>query len=556
MKLKLTIISLFIIASVLSCTDRKEMVRLLEQAEQQNRDYVPFTSDSIAKVLTAYFDSHGTPNLRMLSHYILGCAYRDLGEAPRALQCLNDAAECADTTSADCDFKTLSRVYGQMSYIYEMTSSPKDAIEAERMAIKHAYAAMDTLNAVMFEENLLGLYEMTGNEDSIHSITYDVRNKYLNLGHTDYAAACLFTEIVILLRNGENHKAKQLMDIYDAESGLVDEKGDMTRGPEIYYYAKGNYYNNIGMLDSALHFYNKLQSSQDLDCMEASAKGLLSVFNKIGNKDSITKYANLYSHINDSSNFVRASEEAQHQKAVYNYNHSNKKLQIINRKFLFMKEITVWGIVVAVVFILFIVFSYRKKIKKERRDMISKNKQYNELISKYNELIDEQQSSHKNNKHLKALIHTNEEEIAKLKTKILQYQEEIGVLKTNKMEELKMDNPIIQKLHDLASKGKDAPEYLLYEFKTVEENHDPNYFKKVSNPMFELTQKEILVTLFIKDRFLPSETACLMGVTLQRITNIRRTINKKMFNQKGTKSLESNLYRLMCLFCLVFIASY
>ncbi|MDO4981573.1 MAG: hypothetical protein Q4E58_11795, partial [Prevotellaceae bacterium] len=80
-----------VIVVIASCADREQMLRQLEQAEQQNRDYVPFTSDSLALTLTSYFDSHGTPNERMRAHYILGCAYRDLGEAPRALECYNDA---------------------------------------------------------------------------------------------------------------------------------------------------------------------------------------------------------------------------------------------------------------------------------------------------------------------------------------------------------------------------------------------------------------------------------------------------------------------------------
>ena len=77
------LIIIFFIASFLSCGDRNQMLQTLETLEQQNRDYVPFTSDSTALVLTDYFDSHGTANERMRAHYILGCAYRDMGEMPQ-----------------------------------------------------------------------------------------------------------------------------------------------------------------------------------------------------------------------------------------------------------------------------------------------------------------------------------------------------------------------------------------------------------------------------------------------------------------------------------------
>lgn len=529
----------FVIVVIASCADREQMLRQLEQAEQQNRDYVAFTSDSLALSLTDYFDSHGTANERMRAHYILGCAYRDLGEAPRALECYNDAVECADTTAKDCDFKTLSRVYGQMSYVYESKSSPVDAICAERKAVRYAYAASDSLGAVMYEENLLGLYDMNGSEDSIHAITARVRQKYLDLGHTDLAASCLYSEIVILLRNGENSRAKRLMDIYDTESGLVDDGGDMTQGgPDLYYYAKGNYYNNIGKIDSSLHYYYRLSAcKQHLDCMEAAAKGLLSVYDKMGAKDSITKYANLYSHINDSSNFVRASEEAQRQKAVYNYENSNRKLEIAHRSISHIRITIAVISLAAIAAISLLVFSYKRKIKRERNDMIAKNKLYSELLAKYKTAKEEMQNHGED-------IKTKEHQIAILKTEIQKYQEEIGIRSVMEMEECHIDSPLTNKLHSMASDGKTAPEYLMFEFQTYVENNDSSYLRQLSDEKYNLTPKEKLVAMLIRYRFIPSETACLLGVTLQRVTNIRRNINKKIFKQNDTKSLEFNLYRL------------
>ncbi len=529
----------FVIVAIVSCGDHEQMLRMLEQAEQQNRDYVPFTTDSLALTLTDYFDSHGTPNERMRAHYILGCAYRDLGEAPRAIECYNDAVECADTTASDCDYKTLSRVYGQMSYVYESKSSPVDAICAERKAVRYAYAASDSLGAVMYEENLLGLYDMKGCEDSIHAITARVRQKYLDLGHKDLAASCLYSEIVILLRKGENRQAKRLIDIYDTESGLVDVDGEISQGgPDLYYYAKGNYYNNIGKLDSSLHYYYRLSAcKQHLDCMEAAAKGLLSVYDKMGAKDSITKYANLYSHINDSSNFVRASEEAQRQKAVYNYENSNRKLEIAHRSISRIRIIIAAAALAAIAAICLIFLSSKRRIKRERIVLMGKNRQYHELLTKYKEALGEMRNHEED-------IKGKEKEIAVLKTKIRKYQEEIGIRTAQEMEERHIDSPLLAKLHSLASVGKTAPVYLILEFQTYVENNDCTFLSQLNDEKYDLTSKEKLVAMLIRYRFIPSEAACLFGVTLQRVTNIRRNINKKMFRQNDTKSLEFNLYRL------------
>ena len=41
----------------------------LLEAKAQNKAFVDFTSDSIAKEFTRYYDSHGTANERMTAHY-------------------------------------------------------------------------------------------------------------------------------------------------------------------------------------------------------------------------------------------------------------------------------------------------------------------------------------------------------------------------------------------------------------------------------------------------------------------------------------------------------
>ena len=108
------------------------MRQQLLRAREMNKNYVPFTAggdmqsvggdmqspDSVMKEVADWYDRHGTPNERMEAHYLLGCVYRDMGEAPRAVDCYLDAAACADTTAIDCDYYKLASIYGQMATLY------------------------------------------------------------------------------------------------------------------------------------------------------------------------------------------------------------------------------------------------------------------------------------------------------------------------------------------------------------------------------------------------------------------------------------------------------
>ena len=67
--------------------------------EAQNKAYVDFTSDSLAKDVVDYYDDHGTANDRLMAHYLLGCVYRDLKEAPRAVDCFHSRERLSATAT-------------------------------------------------------------------------------------------------------------------------------------------------------------------------------------------------------------------------------------------------------------------------------------------------------------------------------------------------------------------------------------------------------------------------------------------------------------------------
>ncbi len=112
--------------------DKAQRLQQLEQLEHQNRSGEPMLNDSLAEDLVSYFDRHGDANERMRSRYILGRTYYFLGELPRALELYNEAADCADTTSADCDFAKLSRIYAQRAVIFQKQIQPRSQLTIVR----------------------------------------------------------------------------------------------------------------------------------------------------------------------------------------------------------------------------------------------------------------------------------------------------------------------------------------------------------------------------------------------------------------------------------------
>ena len=106
----------------------------LHRLNAQNKTDVTFTSDSLAKELADHFDHHGNTNKRVLAHYLLGMAYSDMGEAPKAINSFQDAIDAADTTVTEFNFHQLSCVYSQMATIYRRQLLLTNEIDARNKA--------------------------------------------------------------------------------------------------------------------------------------------------------------------------------------------------------------------------------------------------------------------------------------------------------------------------------------------------------------------------------------------------------------------------------------
>ena len=122
---------------------RRQMLALLDEADSLNRAYAKLPSDTLLRQAADFFDRHGSPNEQLRAHYLLGCAYRDMGEAPHALQCYLDAVDRADTLNKDCNYALLCRVYAQMAGICYEQNLMEYSLRALDLSIVSAEKAQD-----------------------------------------------------------------------------------------------------------------------------------------------------------------------------------------------------------------------------------------------------------------------------------------------------------------------------------------------------------------------------------------------------------------------------
>lgn len=526
------------------CTgeDRRQMHEALMQAKAQNENFEPFTSDSTMLRVVDYYDSHGTANEQMLAHYLLGCVYRDLGDAPRALECYYDAISCADTTDVKCDFQRLSRIYGQMADLFHAQRSPQFEKEAELNAIHMAWIAKDTLAALNFYAHLAGVYRMTENLDSALYISQDACRLFIEYGYEKYAYGFLPSLIAIYLDKGNYAEANKMTEIFERESGFFDEHGNISNGKEIYYYTKGLCNYGINRIDSALFWYKKLlNQGNDIGHYENAYKGLIEVYHKLGMPDSVMKYAQLFANANDSACLISSAEEINRANALYNYNTSRRQADAMKQKAERYKyTITIGSIlaILAVLFAIYIIIRYRRNAKKEFLEL---NTRYFETLDKYNQ---SEKDLRMLNDDINKFKTEKEKENESLRQALAQYTNSNEIKEEWDAEKYLLNCDMIKHLHNLTCKGTCATDTEFGKLIELTSHHLSTFYDYITAPIHSLSEREIIVCILIKLRFTPSEIAVLLDCSKQVVSNIRTNINHKLFYQEGTKSLDYNLRHL------------
>lgn len=369
--LLLTVALTVLAVLVISCGTgkRSNMERLLAEADSMNRNYVPFTTDSVMLDVVDYYDRHGTPNERMRAHYLLGCVYRDLGEAPHAVDCYLDAIAKADTTSADCDFHTLSCVYSQMAWLYHQQLLLSNEIEARKQSKHYAYYANDTLNAIYEQGMAAGVYLMINKRDSAELLLCEAISLYHKYDRVqDGLKLSMVLMHLFVDQPNRMPELKQLIEQYDAESDVFDEHHELPPSKRQFYYYKGRFFENTNQLDSAEQYYKKIyHSNMRYVDKNPMYKGLLSVYGKRHLADSIAKYAMLYCMATDSSVIIKDQQQTAQLAASYDYHfYKEQSLENENKAERFKTTLIIVAALFVILVLLFTIAYIRNRDEKRR----------------------------------------------------------------------------------------------------------------------------------------------------------------------------------------------
>ena len=540
--------------SVISCSDDTKgnaMHLELLHARAMNQDYVLFTTDSVMKEVVAYYDRYGTCHDRVEAHYLLGCAYRDMGEAPQALQCYQDAVELADTT-VDC--RLLIKVYGQMAEIFDAQNLPGDELSAMQKILHYARIGHDSLMYIRTLELMTKPYYKLGDTTKVVQTIWETHRLYTEIGDEKQAAGAFATLAHILVKRGQMEEADSLLKEYETKTGLFDSHGNIATTHEMYYYIKGNYFLQAGKTDSAETFFRKLLPNH----YPADAyRGLLAVYQNRKDLDSVSKYAQLFEAAIDSLNNTRSIEAVHQMAELYNYHRFQQKADMEalaatkarNLANIFVVLIVLISITACAFFIWF------RKSKQGELDKISKEcLVVSGLLAKARmELNEERRASEKNTAVAQSLDRLENEmqekleektnEVKELENKLQQLEEHYRSATHLASMETKKNSEAVKVIRKRAEwkHGSTLPSADEWIKLTNQFRLDFPYHYATLTQGKKLATMELRTCILLLLDFKEGEIAVLLDVKPQRVTNIKKRSNMKLFGDNSATTLTSNI---------------
>ncbi len=538
---------------------RRDAMRLeLLRAKAMNRADSLFTTDSLMLRVAEYYRSHGTQNDRMLSLYLLGCTYRDMGAAPRAIETWQKAVAEADTTRQDCDLSTLMRIHSQMNVLYIRQRLPEYAQQEAEQAEAICWKMKDTLNAMLFQQDVcLNLYNNGKYKECIEH-TLGLYNQYLNIGQKDKAALVCVYCIKSYLALGEYGKAKEYIDIYETCSYLKTNPRKINGGLAPYYIYKGRYYLGLGKIDSAEYCFRQAMPEMQMHMLHndvAFYKGLQNVYNARHQADSVLKYSALYGQAKERSHASDIAQATVNAKNLYDYSVEQKIAQEKTEKLSQLKDIGYSvALIVFVILTTLITLFYKKRKQTQhlRTQLNNKEKRLEQAEQKYQGLHNQEKvlkreqkealNQHKKEvKEYDSRLKANAKEkekllqtIQELKGQVDLLRTELGIKEMGRKAQTLENTEIVHQIKDFLNHpiGHIQKSQWKRLAETVNETH-PDFYNRM-NRYQSLNEEEYRVCLLTLIGCTSGDINTLLEKSTGYASNCKKRLHHIVFKEPGT----------------------
>ena len=510
-----------------------QMYYQLLTIKAKDKAYITHTSDSLIKTVVKYYEERKDRERLPETYYYAGRVYRDLGDAPQALEYLQKAIE----STKDCtDYRLISRIYSQTGTLYLYQDTYDQALEVFRKAYQYCLSDKDSIGMVYSLRDIGRTFTTLNCADSA---------LYYYKGALNYAEQIHNNHLVGVVQAELSGLYIQL-EMYPEAFTAIQCSNKYIKGHNIapFYAILADYYYYTNQLDSATFYYTQTASFDDLYQKQGSYKGLGNIARKKGQYKEAMEYFDKYLICTDSIKDITNTETIRKMQSLYNYQlkeKENSRLQHQAANYKLWNILLVFSLL-SLVFLFIAYHQFRKKkeqqqlVKQERIKQTQKERyaQSNTYLEKNKEQIKEVELS----------LHKAEIEKDQLRQDLLKAQKSL-IEKTNeqitatqrvqKQSELALKHSDIYKKFHFAVQGSDEKignddwKELMC---AVDEAY--NQFTTRLLELYPMKTIEIQVCVLIKIGLSPAQIAFITIRSRQAISSIRKRLYSKVMGKDGT----------------------
>ena len=519
-------------------SDEAQMYYHLLTIQAKDKQYITHTSDSLINRIVSFYEDSGDKDRLMMAYFYQGRVYRDMNDAPRALNAFQQALDL-NTPKLDL----LAKTYSQMGYLFMYQGLHDEVIRVNRKAIE-LYLSQGKRNKISYAlRDIARMYSVKNMQDSaLYYYKEACQTTLTDRDSTRYYG--------ILGELGGYFYKLGRFDEAQKTLSKAEKKSEQNNKAHIYINL-GNIYEKKQKWDSAYHYYKKVLTLGDIyqKCYTYYDLGWME--SRKGNHSKAMEYMKQYVLLKDSIDYMKETETVAKINALYNYQHTeeeNAKLELEKEKQRY------WNLIFCTSSVCIIILSGTFILYQKRK------KEY--LLSRIEEK--RKQDEQKYNSSLEA-IRNNQQKIAKLEESLKEKKTENNQLQQKlaeiEKEKLKAQNEVIkqwneeQKLRLAAFRESEIYRELLQASKdetfnmtpikhpnkwmAIQENINsiyPGFTERLCKLCPSLSDKDLQVCYLTKMGMSPSDISRVLQQSRQAITNTRKRIMQKMGSLMAEKS--------------------
>ena len=516
-----------------ACSGGDDHERQLERFEEMNQKFQPIRSDSLIREVVEYYDHWWhSPYHRMRAYYMLGCAYRDMGNAPRALENYQKAASLADSTEGRF-LPALMRIHSQMCGLYAQQRLKKEMLTESEIAARFAWKTGDSESALILESDYCHALYSDGMYEECIKEALELHAKFMEYGYRERALAVYANCVKSYLALKDYPHAKEYLDLYQTCSYFKDSPQKIHGGMSSLYLLKGQYYAGVGATDSAEYYFRKLLQQPDFENNQLLAtKGLYQIYELKHNADSVLKYTRLYSDAKEKSFNEAQSEALTQAKAMYDYSTERNLAEKKAREVSWLVQALITFLLIAILIAIYARYRNEKRKRKIGELEQRYDKACTELLCAEETIMALEREKATNDNRIAAYVKKADQ----LREEVVYYQKALSKIDKRRKDvnlvETKIVNRFRYSLTHISEQDKVQDSHW-QELKEAVESLYPSFYQ-VLNERQELQENEYRVCLLVKAGFEPFDIDILMDKKHTYASNTRKRLHKKVFGIEGS----------------------